>query len=77
MFHRVESSTLNAIEDNEVEKTNEISLAIDAEFDVADVNRELLHANYLLDSCNEDEKYCDFIKHLNKDAARNYLVALS
>ena len=77
MFHRVESLTSNAIEDNEVKETNKISLAIDARFDFEDAKRELHHANYLSDLCDENEKCCNFIKHLKKDTAYHYLVALS
>ena len=35
------------------------------------------HENYLSDLWNEDEKIHDFIKHLNKNTACQYLVALS
>ena len=55
MCNQVENSTSNAIEENEVNETKKISLAIDARFNAQDVERELHHASYLTDLCNEDE----------------------
>ena len=77
-FHRLESSiSSNTIENNEVDENHEEALAIDTGFDVNDVERELNQMNYLFDLSNEDEKYRDFIKHLNDGTVGHYLVALS
>ena len=75
--HQVESSLSNTIEENEINETNEINLVINAGFDIQDAEKESHHVTYLLDLCDEDEKHCNFIKHLNNDTVRHYLVVLS
>ena len=67
----------STIEENEVNKNNKISLAIDAGFDAQDAQRESHYTSYLSDLRNEDKKCYNFIKHLNKDTDHHYLVALS
>ena len=60
-----------------MDENHEEALAMDTGFDVNDVERELHQMNCLFDLSNEDEKYRDFIKHLNEDTVGHYLVALS
>ena len=67
----------NTIEGNEVEETSEIETALTGGFNEMDIEIELNYMNYTNDLQIEDDKYREFIKHLNKDTVSHYLVAIS
>ena len=55
MHYQSESLTSNAIEENEIDETNKISLVINTGFNTQDAEWELHHGTYFSDLCNEDK----------------------
>ena len=73
--HRGKTDSKNTIEENEVKENTNVSTALTGGFDNTDIKMELNYINYLNDLNHEEDKHWEFIKYLNKDTARHYLVA--
>ena len=65
--HRININDGTTIEGNDIEESNEVNLATDGGFDIADVEKDLEYLNFFEYLKKEDEEYRDFMTHLNKD----------
>ena len=76
-YYQTIIENVNTIEGNNIEELSEMHLAIDGDFDDADVEKDMIYLNFITDLSNETELYRDFIKHSTKDTVREYLLAMS
>ena len=67
----------NTIDGNAIDECNEENFVLKGEFEINNVERELNQMNFLSDLSLEKDKFKCFIKHLDKDMDRKYLVAAS
>ena len=75
--HSVNLLNENTIDGNEVDEHSEIAVALTGDFNENRIENELNYIKFMKELHLEDEIYRQFIKHLNNDTARQYLVAMS
>ena len=67
----------NAIDGSAIDECDEENLALNGDFEVNDVERELNQMNFLSDLSLENNNFNCFIKYLDKDLTRKQIISAS
>ena len=75
-YYQTINENINAFEENNIEESSEMHLAIEGDFDIIDLEKDKNYLNLITNLSNKIEIYREFIKHFTKETIREYLVAM-
>ena len=76
-YHQKIDVDQNTIEGNRIEESLEITLEINGDFDLIEVEKEINYLNLLSDLSNEKDIFKEFFRYLNKETAKECLMTMS